>query len=315
LAVEGGVFEVISTGGDTRLGGEDFDLTVTKFLMKEAESMGTCLGCCLAFLLNFPRFPGLPDFSKDQRAIKRLGAAVEAAKRVLSTAQSTEIVVEALCQDEEKKESKGERKSYDFKYTFDRAKFEKLNEGYFVRCIDTVKKGEFALDVRRLGLTSSPLRRFQFAVLKDGRSKPEEIDDIVLVGGSTRIPKIQEMLQQYFGGKELCRSINPDEAVAYGAAVQGAILSGRRSDETKDLLLMDVTPLSLGIETQGRVMSVIIPRNSRIPIMRTQTYTTTENNQTEVCRFFLPRLRTVAGAHSLSDAFCRSRCACTRVSA
>jgi len=118
--------------------------------------------------------------------------------------------------------------------------------------------------------------------LRDARMKPEEIDDIVLVGGSTRIPKVQEMLQSYFNGKELCRSVNPDEAVAYGAAVQGAILNGKRTEATKNLLLVDVTPLSLGIETEGKVMSVIIPRNTRIPVTRTQTYTTTENYQTEV---------------------------------
>lgn len=110
----------------------------------------------------------------------------------------------------------------------------------------------------------------------------DDIDEIVLVGGSTRIPKLQSMLQAYFGGKELCRALNPDEAVAYGAAVQAAILSGERNAKTDDLLLMDVTPLSLGIETTGRVMSVIIPRNTPIPCVRTQTYTTEHNYQTQV---------------------------------
>jgi molecular chaperone DnaK (HSP70) len=189
-------------------------------------------------------------------------------------------MIEALCSDdmkasqdddddddegEKKKESKAKPKknanvkTYDFKYKLERAKFEKINEAFFIRCIETVKK-----------------------VLKDARMKPEEIDDIVLVGGSTRIPKVQEMLSAYFGGKELCRSVNPDEAVAYGAAVQGAILNGKRSKATEDLLLMDVTPLSLGIETEGRVMSVIIPRNTRIPCVKTQTYTTVDNYQTDI---------------------------------
>lgn len=118
--------------------------------------------------------------------------------------------------------------------------------------------------------------------MKDASCNNEDIHEIVLVGGSTRIPKIQEMLSAQFDGRKLCKSLNPDEAVAYGAAVQGAILSGKRDKSTKDLLLMDVTPLSLGIETTGRVMSVIIPRNTPIPCVRTQTYTTEENFQTEV---------------------------------
>jgi len=119
-------------------------------------------------------------------------------------------------------------------------------------------------------------------VLKDAKLKNTEIDEIVLVGGSTRIPKIQELLQEAFNGKSLCKSVNPDEAVAYGAAVQGAILSGQRNAKTKDLLLLDVTPLSLGIETTGRVMSVIIPRNTPIPCVKMQTYTTEQNYQTKV---------------------------------
>jgi len=112
--------------------------------------------------------------------------------------------------------------------------------------------------------------------------KNENIHEIVLVGGSTRIPRIQEMLRDYFGGRQLCKALNPDEAVAYGAAVQGAILSGRRNKKTDALVLMDVTPLSLGIETTGKVMSVIIPRNTPIPCVRTQTYTTEHNYQTSV---------------------------------
>ena len=119
-------------------------------------------------------------------------------------------------------------------------------------------------------------------VLKDAKLKNPEINELVLVGGSTRIPKIQSMLMSMFDGKVLNKSVNPDEAVAYGAAVQGAILNGRRNDKTDNLLLMDVTPLSLGIETTGRVMSVIIPRNTPIPVTKTQTYTTEANYQTKV---------------------------------
>jgi molecular chaperone DnaK (HSP70) len=132
-----------------------------------------------------------------------------------------------------------------------RAKFEGLNSAIFKRTLETVK-----------------------TVLKDAKLKPEEIDDIVLVGGSTRVPKIQELLSEYFGGRQLCRSINPDEAVAFGAAVQGAILAGVRHSLCQSIVLVDVTPLSLGVEVEGKHMSVIIPRNSKIPCVKSQMYTT-----------------------------------------
>eukprot|EP00455_Lapot_gusevi_P040662 TRINITY_DN461_c0_g1_i4.p1 TRINITY_DN461_c0_g1~~TRINITY_DN461_c0_g1_i4.p1 ORF type:complete len:322 (-),score=134.08 TRINITY_DN461_c0_g1_i4:188-1153(-) len=147
----------------------------------------------------------------------------------------------------------------DFRYTLSRARFESLNKRLFTRCLDTVKR-----------------------VLKDANMKVENVDDIVLVGGSTRIPKIQEILQEFFNGKELCKSLNPDEAVAYGAAVQGAILGGSRHEQHQLMLLMDVTPLSLGIETTGRVMSTIIKRNTQIPCRKSQIFTTEENYQTAV---------------------------------
>lgn len=229
LSIESGVFTVKATGGDTRLGGEDFDNALMDHIFSEIENQG------------------IPDPRKDGRALQRLRKAAELAKRELSSAQSTEIKVEALMDDKT------------FKLGLTRAKFELLNRSHFAMCLETVKR-----------------------VLKDAKMKSPDIDEIVLVGGSTRIPKIQEMLQQMFEGRSLCKALNPDEAVAYGAAVQGAILSGRRNEKTANLLLMDVTPLSLGIETTGRVMSVIIPRNTPIPCVKTQTYTTEQNYQTKV---------------------------------
>jgi L1 cell adhesion molecule like protein len=197
---------------------------------------------------------GMPDMSGDARVMRRLQTAAEGAKRQLSQGEEAQIHVESLFSIAR---GKGQPKLVDFTYTLTRAKFESLNAVYFTKCLETVKK-----------------------VLKDAKLKPSEVDDVVLVGGSTRVPKIQSMLAEFFG-KKLCRSLNPDEAVAYGAAVQGAILTGARSKATDNLLLLDVTPLSLGIETTGRVMSVIIPRNSPIPCVKTQTYTTEENYQSQ----------------------------------
>jgi len=147
----------------------------------------------------------------------------------------------------------------DFAVTVTKAKFESLNAELFHKCIKTVEQ-----------------------VLKDANLSKSEVDDVVLVGGSTRIPKVQQMLSDFFDGKELCRNINPDEAVAYGAAVQGAILSGVKSDDTNSLLLVDVTPLSLGIETVGKVMSTIIKRNTPIPTSKSDIFTTEQDDQTQV---------------------------------
>merc|ERR1712100_135190 len=172
----------------------------------------------------------------------KLRTAAERAKRELSTAQSAKVEISI----------DGEEYSIDVP----RTQFESLNAAIFNRTIDTVKN-----------------------VLKDAKILPEEVDDIVLVGGSTRVPKIQELLSDFFGGRQLCRSINPDEAVAYGAAVQGAILAGVRHSVCDSIVLVDVTPLSLGVECEGKHMSVIIPRNSSIPCTKTSKYTTTEDYQ------------------------------------
>jgi len=229
LTIEGGIFTVKATGGDTRLGGEDFDNNLVQYFISEVEKQG------------------MPNPSNDPRSMQRLRKAAETCKRELSNSQTAEVRLDAF---------KG---TTNFVAKVTRAKFEALQKSAFTTCLATVSH-----------------------VLKDAKLKPDAIDEIVLVGGSTRIPKLQEMLVEMFNGKPLCKSLNPDEAVAYGAAVQGAILCGKRNSKTDSLLLMDVTPLSLGIETTGRVMSVVIPRNTPIPCVKTQTYTTESNYQTKV---------------------------------
>lgn len=230
LVIESGIFTVKATGGDTRLGGEDFDHNLVEYLVSESDKQG------------------IPDPRGSARHMQRLRQAAEVCKRELSKASSSEIVLDSF----------GDSNTT-FNCTVTREKFEQLNKGHFSNCMATVAH-----------------------VMKDAKMKTSEINEIVLVGGSTRIPKLQEMLVEMFDGKALCKTLNPDEAVAYGAAVQGAILSGNRNSKTDSLLLMDLTPLSLGIETTGRVMSVIIPRNTPIPVVKTQTYTTEQNYQTKV---------------------------------
>jgi len=196
------------------------------------------------------------DLRQNARAIRRLRSHCERAKRRLSSATSATIELEALYD------------GLDFEMTLTRAKFEALNADIFKRCLAPVAK-----------------------VLKDAKiKKTSKIDAVVLVGGSTRIPKVQHLLREFFkyapDDPRLCADVNPDEAVAYGAALQAAILSdaaGVRDDaDLKDLLLMDVTPLSLGIETQGELMSVLVKRNSRIPTKKTQVYTTCRDDQPQV---------------------------------
>lgn len=201
-------------------------------------------------LREFTRKHGKMDIHSNQKALRRLRTACEKAKRMLSSTAQTTIEVDCL------------HDGIDFCATITRSRFEELNKDLFSKCIKALDK-----------------------CLCDGKMDKKSVHDVVLVGGSTRIPKVQNMLREFFSGKELCRSINPDEAVAYGAAIQASILSGGTDDgRLVDLLLRDVTPFSLGIRTgHDFKMSVVIPRNTTIPTKKVRNFTTTDDNQTVVC--------------------------------
>ena len=184
------------------------------------------------------------DISDSKKSVRRLRTACENAKRILSSSTVATIEIDSLYE------------GIDFNSTITRAKFENICEDLFRKTMDPVEQ-----------------------VLRDSKLSKSEIHEVVLVGGSTRIPKIQQLLSEYFNGKELCKSINPDECVAYGAAVQAAILTGSKDEKISELLLLDVCPLSLGLETAGGVMTKIINRNTTVPAKKSQIFSTYADNQ------------------------------------
>ena len=230
LSIDGGIIEVLASAGDVHLGGEDIDNRLVQHFAKEFERKHK------------------KDISGNPKALKRLKAQAERAKRTLSSSTTTTIEIDSLYD------------GIDFNTTLTRARFDELCGEVFANTMAPVEK-----------------------VLQDAKMEKRQVDEIVLVGGSTRIPKIQKLLSEFFNGKTLNKSVNPDEVVAAGAAIQASILSGdKTSSSTKDILLLDVCSLSLGIETAGGVMTALIERNTTIPTKKSQIFSTYADNQSSV---------------------------------
>ncbi|MFM7131680.1 MAG: molecular chaperone DnaK, partial [bacterium] len=249
LDVADGVFEVLSTNGDTHLGGDDWDEALINFIADE-----------------FKKNEGI-ELRKDPMALQRLKEAAEKAKKELSFQAQAEVNLPFITAD-----ASGPKH---LMMTITRSQFERLTDKLVERCKIPVLKA-----------------------LEDAKLKASQVDEVVLVGGSTRMPRIQDMVKEIFG-REPHKGVNPDEVVAIGASIQGAVLTG----EVKDLLLLDVTPLSLGLETKGGVMTVLVPRNTTIPTEKKETFTTAEDNQVAVTIKVYQGERPMAGDNRLLGEF------------